>query len=190
MGGLHKRILWSILILTLNGCAPMAGVPAAITPEERLSNGLSAWRDGDYGQASLELSLLATDPPTPEFGARARLYLTALELDPRNDAREPSNGAALAAELVANPSVSGIVRPLGEVLYLLARDLGASAPADTSLLPSLPGTPLATRLDRLQLERDRQQQEIARLQDTLKKRDEEIQKLTRELERIRKTLRP
>jgi hypothetical protein len=136
------------------------------------------------------LSQLATDPPTPEFGARARLALTALELDPRNGSRSPSNGAALAAELISDPTVSGTAGALGEVLYLLARDLGADAPQDTSLLPRLPGTPLATRLDLLQLERDRQRQEIARLQQELKQRDEEIQKLTKELERIRKTLRP
>lgn len=188
MRGLLKRILCSLLFLALPGCAPLRGVPAA-APEERLALGLAAWRAGDYGRASLELSLLATDPPTPEFGERARLYLMALELDPRNTGRETSNGTALAAELLANPSVSGTAGPLGEVLYLLARDLGAAAPPDTSRLPRLPGTPLATRFDQLQLERDQLRQEVTRLQQTVKQKDEEINKLTKELERIRSTLR-
>jgi hypothetical protein len=188
MHGLAKRILWSILSLTLVGCAPLSRA-ADPTPEERLGKGLSAWREGDYGLATMELSQLATDPPSPAFAERARLFLAAVELDPRNSERQPSNGAALAAELLLNPAVSPTTAPIGEVFYLLARELGADAPADTTLLPRLPGIPLATRLDRLQRERDQQQQEIARLQQQLKQKDEEIQKLTKELERIRNTLR-
>jgi hypothetical protein len=188
MRRLFQRILCSLVLLALPGCAPLRSVPQA-SPEERLNVGLSAWRAGDYGRAALELSQLATDPPAPEFGERARLFLLALELDPRNAARESSNGTAIAAELLSNPTVSGTAESLGAVLYLLARDLGATAPADTSRLPQLPGTPLATRFDKLQQERDQQRQEIARLQQSLKQKDEEIQKLTKELERIRSTLR-
>lgn len=188
MRGFLKLTIWPLLILALPGCAPLRGVPAAV-PEDRLDVGLTAWRVGDYGRAALELSRLATDPPTPELGERARLFLIALELDPRNAAREAANGTALAAELLASPSVSGTTGTLGEVLYLLARDLGAEAPPDTSRLPRLPGTPLATRYDQLQLERDQQRQEIARLQQAIKQKDEEINKLTKELERIRSTLR-
>jgi hypothetical protein len=185
---LLKRILCSLLLLAIPGCALLRGVPQN-DPEDRLNSGLAAWRAGDYGRASLELSLLATDPPAPEFRQRARLYLLALELDPRNTGRELSNGTALAAELLSDTTVSGTAGSLGEVFYLLARDLGAEAPVDTSRLPRLPGTPLATRYDRLQQERDQQRQEIARLQQALKQKDEEIQKLTKELERIRSTLR-
>jgi hypothetical protein len=187
MRGLPRWILWPILILALPGCAPPQSVPT-VTPEERLGIGLAAWQMGDYRLAELELSQLATDPPTPEFGQRARLFLAAIELDPRNQTREPSNSAALAAELLSDPAVSRSNSSLGEILYLLARDLGAAAPPDTTQLPRLPGTPIASRLHKLQLELDEQRKETTRLQQELKQKDEEIQKLARELERIRKTM--
>lgn len=189
MRGSAKRILWSILIVALSACGVTRGVPV-ITPEERLNFGLAAWRVGNLDLATMELSQLATDPATAELGGRAQLLLAALELDPRNASQAPANGAALLAELLGRPSVSNSTRSLGEVLYLLARDLGAAAPRDTSLLPRLPGIPLATQLDGLRQERDEQQLEITRLQQDLKARDGEIDKLTKELERIRKALRP
>lgn len=198
MRGLHLRILRPILTLSLAapllaGCLQVrgGGAPAReVSPEERLSSGILAWRQGDYRTAALELSRLATDPPTPQFGERARLALAALEIDPRNESGDLANGTALAAELAADTAVSGTTGSIGEVLYLLAREVGAEPPSDTTLLPSLPGTPLATRLDQLQQERDAHAQEIARLQQALKEKNAEIEGLKRELERIRKTLRP
>lgn len=184
-----RRILWSILIPLLTGCAPLRG-GAEPSPRARLDAGLAAWRDGDLQLATLELSHLTSGTRNSEIHEQARLLLVALELDPRNTARDSGNAAALAAELISAPRVSASTERLGEVFYLLARDQGAAAPPDSSRLPRLPGTPLATRLDRLQAERDRQQLQLQRLQQELKEKNEEIERLQRELERIRKTLRP
>lgn len=189
MRGSFRRILWSTLIPLLTGCAPLRG-GAEPSPRARLDTGLAAWRDGDLQHATLQLSQLASGTRNSAVREQARLFLVALELDPRNTSRDTGNAAALAAELISAPRVSASTERLGEVFYLLARDLGAAAPPDSSLLPRLPGTPLATRLDRLQAERDRQRAELQRLQQELKQKDEEIERLQRELERIRKTLRP
>jgi hypothetical protein len=189
MLGLSRRILWSILIIALPACSATRVTPV-ITPEERLNFGLAAWRAGEYDLARLELSQLAADPMTAGLGERAQLLLATLELDPRNTNHTPADGVALVAELLGRPPVSTDIQLLGEVLYLQARDLGAAAPRDTTLLPRLPGIPLATHLDSLQLERDRQRLEIARLRQELKVKTDEVAKLTKELERVRKALRP
>lgn len=184
------RVFLGLTLLPLvTGCAHLRG-EASPYPEATLHDGLTAWQDGDFQRAALRLSLLATSSPDTLLGEKARLLLAALELDPRNDSRDPSQAAALAGELLSAPRVSASAGRLGEVIYLLARDQGAPAPPDSSRLPRLPGTPLVSRLDLLQAEHDRQRLELQRLQQELRSKDEEIERLQKELERIRKTLRP
>jgi len=184
------RVFLGLTLLPLAaGCAHLRG-DTPPSPDVTLHDGLTAWQQGDYRRAALQLSVVATSSPDTVLADKARLLLAALALDPRNDARDPGQAAAIAGELLTAPRVSAIVGRLGEVLYLLARDQGAPAPPDSGALPHLPGTPLASRLDRLQAEYDRQRLELQRLQQESKSKDEELERLRKELERIRKTLQP
>lgn len=182
-------LLGLILLVGSAGCS-QPRVAASPSPEATLHDGLTAWQRADFEGAALRLSIVATSSPDTALAARARLLLTALALDPRNYARDPGQAAALADELLSAPRVSATTGRLGEVFYLLARDLGAPAPPDSGRLPRLPGIPLVTRLDRLQAEHDRQRIELERLRQELRSKDEEIERLRKELERIRKTLQP
>jgi hypothetical protein len=186
MRGSIRHVLWLSLFASLWGCAQRPA--AAPLPEQRLTRGLAAWRVGNYALAAEELGHLVDSPPTPAVRAQARLILAALELDPRNPAHQASTGAARAAELLADPATTDLSRPLGEVLYLLARQVGAESPADSTTLPRLTAPSLAARLKEAQQERGRQQQEITRLDLALKQKEQEILKLQKELERIRNTL--
>lgn len=196
------RIAPTILCLALSippvmGCSSLgvggkniSGANPEPSPEERLEAGLHSWRSGDYEGATLEFSRLATSTINEEIESQARILLALLGLDPRNPDRDPSTSASLSAELLSDPEVSLNVLSFGEIIYLLALDLGADKPDYEIDLPLLPKTSLTKRLAEALGERDRLLAERTRLQAQLLDKEEEIEELKRELERIRKTLRP
>lgn len=182
-------LLGLTLLNLLSGCAHLKG-DVEPSPSERYRDGIAAWQEGDHERAALLLGMTAASERETVLGESALLLLTALELDPRNTTGTPAQAALLADELIAGPRVSASTARIGEVFHLLAQELGAPPPSDSSGSPRLLGEPLAARLDHLQAEHDRQRQELGRIQRELRSKDEEIEQLRRELERIRKTLRP
>jgi hypothetical protein len=216
-----------MLVLGLAGCAT-AGAGRLLTPGDLLDRGLGALARGDYAAASQDLAWAHAYCPDAATGERALLALLALELDPRNPARNIAAAASRAAARLERGD-TGWTLPVTEAFYLLALELGDAGPAPAAAgapdpgapprdavavyatcpadrvpaagrpapLPPLPVPTVASRVTRVERERDEfggrivmLEAELAEALRLLQEREAELAVLERELARIRRTLRP
>lgn len=142
-----RWLLPSLLLAGLAACATLraAEEPPERGPGERLMDAAAALDAGDFRTAYPELAWIYSRCPASRVGRDALLLMAASELDPRNDARRPDVGAALAAEYLVLPSAPVEMVPVAETLYLLARELGAAAPSISP--PAFPDTVLRLTAD-------------------------------------------
>ena len=111
-------------------CSSAGGRPPAYSGTPRLDEGAVALARADFATARERLAETRRTCGNALLGRQALLLLGALELDPRNPARDPDRSAALTARYLRLPETFPWTRPLAETLYLMALDLGAAVPED------------------------------------------------------------
>jgi hypothetical protein len=158
----HARLV--PLLLAAGGCV-LARPTTQSRPADPLERVLEAQASGDVALAAARAAALR--PDTSSAAGRTALLLQALlALDPRNPARSPKQGAALAARyLETNPN--DVDAAVARFLYAMALDLGA-VPDTANGLPQLDRAALANRLQELERAVQRLRAELARIQETLK----------------------
>jgi hypothetical protein len=124
-----------VLFAFASGCATLRPVPPERNAAVRLAGGLSAYDDGRYADAFVELAWVTRSCPNREAGLHAKAALAALELDPRNSAGRPGVGTRLLADLILDPRTPERLRPLIESTYLLGLGLGAPPGRPSEAVP-------------------------------------------------------
>jgi hypothetical protein len=205
-----RRLLLPVLVAgAMTGCATLRAVTdrGPTESEQRLEQGLTALKAGEYESAYEHLLWVAGNHEAEAVGRQALLALTAAELDPRNPNRRLGVAAGLAARYLRGEAPGGWTEPVAESIYLIALELGAleervaqaeaerlaaerrartggSAQASPPrALPTLPGRTVPDRIRDVEAERDRLRQRVTQLETRLARSEQE-------LERVRRTLRP
>jgi hypothetical protein len=201
--------IWAVSVLVSAGCASARG--AAANPETELNSALQLLDRGDYRTATEQLLKISNEHPGTPVGQRAVIALAAASLDPRNPNRRIDMGATYAARYLNDKTKAAWTEPVGETLYLMALELGATdsarAQAESDAadaraeaervkaqagrpLPRLPGQSFAARMKGTEVDRDKIAGRLAQLEQQLQQRDKQLADSVAELQRIRKTLRP
>lgn len=214
---IRARLHLALLAIALSGCALVRAEPDE-SPERQLDQGLAALEARDFRRARAILDTLYRAHWQDPVGQRAMLVLIAAELDSRNPNRQLWAAADLSARYLNIEDLPRWHVPVGEALYLIAQELGATEErlaraeaesqqaiaeraevqrelqaADTSGGRTLPTTTRETvpmRIRRLSAERDDLQRRLTAAEQRLAARDKELADAQAELERIRKTLKP
>jgi hypothetical protein len=100
-----------------------------------LSQAVDLVQAGSFAEADRLLRAIASVCENGENGKHALMLLSALSLDPRNQAANPDSAALLAARYLFLPDVDPAERLVAESIYALALDFGANPnlrPARTS----------------------------------------------------------
>jgi uncharacterized protein YhaN len=108
------------------GCATLRGERGP-SPEEQLSQGLTALAAHDYPRARTLLEHVYLEHWQQPAGREALFALAAAELDSRNAARRLGVGAELAGRYLSLASVPAWTVPAAESMYLLAFELGVAS---------------------------------------------------------------
>jgi hypothetical protein len=156
-----------------------AGAPVPVPASTQLDGALDALDRGQHSVAVADLAALAGECPATPVARYALLLAASASLDPRNPSRDPTASAGFAARyLAAVPVGDSSGRPLAEVLYLLALELGGKAekvkqspcqaPAGGAApLPSARGPSVPERINALERELATLREELARIRKTL-----------------------
>lgn len=140
--GLPALVL-GILSLIAFGCSWMGGRagPSSTSPYE---NGLSLLAEGDFEGADEAFRESAASCESGREGRRAILFLSLLELDPRNPNAHPDSAALMAMRFLFLPLSPPAEALQAEGLYVAALDRGA----DPGLRPDPESPGFAIRFER------------------------------------------
>ncbi|MEN8143621.1 MAG: hypothetical protein ABFS14_01600 [Gemmatimonadota bacterium] len=108
-----------------SGLDPSAGA----RPAERFDGGLALADQGDLVAATeslVEVREVCGDSP---LGRQALLLMSVMQLDGRNDNRNPNLAAELAATYLALSAIFPWTSPIAEGVYVLALEMGGSVPS-------------------------------------------------------------
>lgn len=116
------------------GCMSMSGqseidLSAGARPAEQFDGGLALADQGDLVAATerlVEVREVCGDSP---LGRQALLLMSVMQLDGRNENRNPSLAAELSATYLALSSIFPWTSPIAEGVYVLALEMGASVPS-------------------------------------------------------------
>jgi hypothetical protein len=207
MGNIVRASLALALTVGISGCSVIGRVSGA-GPEAELTRGVAAARAQDYATARSVLEPLYRAHYMDEYGRKALLVLTALELDPRNAERRLYAAADFAVAALNAKDVPDWEVPLAESLYLLSQELGgheealaraeaakqqaqnvaAAAVADRRAALQSNREPWPTQVRKLREANDELKKRADALQAAVRARDKELAEANQELERIKKTL--
>ena len=107
-------------------------------------NGLSRLAEGDFGAAGQAFRESAVSCESGREGQRSLLFLSLLELDPRNPDAHPDSAALMAMRYLYLPDLPTSGALEAEALYVAALDRGA----DPGLRPDPEAPGLALRFER------------------------------------------
>lgn len=184
------------LAMAVAGCVAYGG-GGEPDPERRLEAGLNALAVRDYARAQEHLESVYRDHWDEPIGQQALLVLVAAEMDPRNTTRRLWASADMAARLLGIPEAPPWMEPIGETLYLLSLEMGATeeriARAQAALdsaqsLPTFTGQSYPAQIEALRTERDnlrRRLDQVLVVRDSI---DKELKDKSAELERVRRTV--
>jgi hypothetical protein len=154
--------------------------PAEPLPPARLDRAIRALERGDHATAVADLLVVAGRCPVTPLARQALLLAAGAAIDPRNPARQLDLGAVLAARYLAIvPADESGARPLAQTLYLLALELGATAPAAIgcgvsmsavakgTMLPQADSPTVPARIGALERELERLRDELVRIRKAL-----------------------
>jgi DNA repair exonuclease SbcCD ATPase subunit len=195
-----RALLLVTTAVSASGCAAIASMRGAPSPQAQLEAGAEAVQEQEYARARGLLEPLVYDRAHERVGQQALLLMLAAELDNRNPQRRLWAAADMAGRLLATDGVESWMVPVAESYYLLAMELGAAeeriAEAESARqqmarrLPTTTQVTVPERINRLTAERDQARRQAEQLQQQLATRDRELRETRAELERIRRTIRP
>ncbi|HSJ14261.1 MAG TPA: hypothetical protein VK939_07590 [Longimicrobiales bacterium] len=122
---IRARLRLALLALAFSGCAAVRG-GSDVSPERQLDRGLAALEARDFRRARAILDTIYRAHWQERVGQRAMLALIASELDSRNADRQLWTAADLAARYLNIEDLPRWHVPVGEALYLIAQELGAT----------------------------------------------------------------
>lgn len=132
-----------VLSLFALGCSWIGG-PAESSASSPYQNGVLRLATGDFGAAALAFRESASSCESGREGRQALLFLSLLELDPRNPDAHPDSAALMAVRFLSLPSTLPEEMLRAEGMYLAALDRGA----DPELRPDPETGTLALRFER------------------------------------------
>ncbi|MGW8265070.1 MAG: hypothetical protein ACWGSQ_01815 [Longimicrobiales bacterium] len=140
--GFSKPALGMLSLLAL-GCSWMGGPsgPSSLSPYQ---SGLSLLAEGDFEGADEAFRESAASCESGREGRRAILFLSLLELDPRNPNAHPDSAALMAMRFLLLPVSPPAEALQAEGLYVAALDRGA----DPGLRPDPESSEFAIRFER------------------------------------------
>lgn len=134
-----RHLLVAATLLGLGACAALRpDTYSELDASYRLDRGLAGLEAGRYREGFDDLAWVYAHCRDRTRGMQALVALSALELDPRNQAARPAVGTDLLGRLLREDPAPGYVRPLAESAYLMALSLGAPPAPAAMAEPAVP----------------------------------------------------